>query len=299
VTPVGPACATGAAEELAHTAGVVAQRIYAGELASSETGADKREVEEYEPLLNAMASGERGAIEAAVHHLVYSGTHIVRLRVMKGSTVLADIGGPYILAPVTGTLRQHGRTVGHYILSVQDDLGYVKLETRFIAAPLVMRIGSHHIPIEGQLSPGPANIPDHGRVTYRHVIYQAYSFNARSFPGGPLRISLLMPLPAGLSKESCVQIRSSELGHVAQLIADRFALAPSNLAAYITFTGGLTGGLLYIREGALQLAGVSRPGPAHLPDSGTVKYRGLTYEVYSFTVSSTVGQVRIYQLAVP
>ena len=151
VTPVGPACATGAAEELAHTAGVVAQRIYAGELASSETGADKREVEEYEPLLNAMASGERGAIEAAVHHLVYSGTHIVRLRVMKGSTVLADIGGPYILAPVTGTLRQHGRTVGHYILSVQDDLGYVKLETRYIGVPMLLRRGATRIPLEGEI----------------------------------------------------------------------------------------------------------------------------------------------------
>ena len=78
--------------------------------------------------------------------LVYSHTHIVRLRVTRGGTVLADVGGPYIIAPVSGLLRVHGRTVARYVLSVQDDLGYVKLETRYIGFPLLLRRGAQRIP---------------------------------------------------------------------------------------------------------------------------------------------------------
>ena len=131
-------CGSKAPETLAQAAGLVATRIYAGELSSSEVQSDKREVEESAPLLSAVESGEHAAIEAAVHSLVYSGTHIVRLRVTRGSTLLADVGGPYILAPVSGVLRSNGHAIAHYELSVQDDLGYVKLETRFVGTPLVV-----------------------------------------------------------------------------------------------------------------------------------------------------------------
>ena len=141
--------------------------------------------------------------------LVYSHTHIVRLRVTQGSTVLADVGGPYIIAPVGGSLRFHGRTVGHYVLSVQDDLGYVKLETRFIGAPLVLHVGSARIPVEGTLAPGPANIPAHGPLSYHGARYQAFSFSGRAFPSGTLRVSLLIPLPAGLTTTSCAAIRTT------------------------------------------------------------------------------------------
>src|SRR6202171_1019663 len=177
-TPCGPA----AAEVLARAAGAVATRIYGGELGGAKTQSDKSQVEHFTPLLAAVASGERAAVNAAVNSLVYSHTHVVRLRVTRGGNVLADVGGPYILAPVSGTLRFHGQAVGRYVLSVQDDLGYVKLETRFIGAPLIMREGSRPVPVEGLLAPGPASIPAHGPVSYRHVSYEAYSFNASSFP---------------------------------------------------------------------------------------------------------------------
>ena len=67
--------------------------------------------------------------------------HIVRLRVMQGTRVLADVGGPYVIAPVTGTLEQHGRTLGRYVMSVQDDTGYVKLVSRFIGVPVELYRG--------------------------------------------------------------------------------------------------------------------------------------------------------------
>jgi hypothetical protein len=283
-------------ETLATTAGMVARRIYQGELAGSETRSDQRQVESYRPLLNAVASGNRVAISSAVTSLVYAHTHIVRLRVTRGSRVLADVGGPYIIAPVRGTLRLHGRAIGRYVLSVQDDLGYVKLVTRFLGVPLVMRAGSQPVPVEG-LVPGPSRIPDHGPVSYRGRSYEAFSFAARSFPGGPLRVSLLVPLSGALVGMSCPQIRAMELGHAAQLISLRFKLSPSSFTTYIKLVRTLTDGLLYVRSGARELAGSTRPAPPRLPRSGALSYRGSNYLVTSFSAPSSVGAVRIYHLA--
>jgi hypothetical protein len=292
-------CGAAAAEVLARTAGTVATRIYAGELSGFETQSDRSQVEHFAPLLAAVAGGERAAVNAAVNSLVFSHTHVVRLRVTRAGAVLADVGGPYILAPVGGTLRFRGRPVGRYLLSVQDDLGYVKLATRFIGAPIVLRTGSHTVPVEGVVAPGPASIPDHGPVSYRNTPYEAFSFNASAFPSGPLRISLLLALPRSLAASTCAAIKNRELGRVAQRISRRFALAPGNFSAYIKVTRTLTGGLIYIRSGSRQLAGSTQPGPPRLPSEGPLTYRGASYEVSSFLARTSVGQVRIYQLVVP
>ncbi|HTA05509.1 MAG TPA: hypothetical protein VK774_04030, partial [Solirubrobacteraceae bacterium] len=203
-TPTAQApCGAHAPEELATTAGTVAERIYAAEVHSSETDSDKRQIETYAPLLSAVESGDKAAIQTAVHSLVYSHTHIVRLRVDRGSELVSDIGGPYILAPVTGRLRSHGKEIGHFVFSVQDDLGYVKLETRFIGAPLVLRTEAGQVPVEGLLNPGPTSIPDHGPVAYHGATYEAYSFNAAAYPSGRLRVSLLLPVSGALATRTC------------------------------------------------------------------------------------------------
>jgi hypothetical protein len=292
----GPPCGRLAAQTLAKTVGQVAMRIYAQELASSAVSADRRQVEQYTQLLSALASRNRAAVKEAVTGLVYSHTHVVRLRVTQHGAVLGDVGGPYILAPVGGTLRFHGRSVGNYLLSVQDDLGYVKLETRFIGVPLVLYAGSHRIPLEGTLPTGSGTLPEHGPVSHQGANYEVFSFTAEAFPRGPLRISLLVPLPASLSAESCAQIKISELGRIAEHIWARFTLARAPLSAHINAIRSLTGGLTYVRLGSHQVAGSTQPGPPRLPDHGTVRYRGVPYAVSSFLAGAAPGQVRVYLL---
>ncbi len=289
-------CGKAADETLARTVGLVAARIYNKELASAEVFADKRQVEGFGPLLSALESGDREAIDRAVMSLVYSHTHVVRLRVTRGSSALADVGGPHIIAPVGGTLRRNGKTLGHYVLSVQDDLGYVKLVSRFIGVPLVLSQRARALPIEGAVSPAPPHLPTHGRVRYRGATFQAFSFPAEAFPAGTLRVSLLVPVSGSLARQSCAAIRTAELARVAQHISRRFSLSPKNFGSYISTTAPLTGGLIYIRTGSRQLAASSQPAPAPLPAQGTVRYRGSSYAVSSFTAPSTIGPVRIYQL---
>ena len=297
-TPAGaPAavCPAGA-EVLANAAGVVAQRIYAGEVHSSATDSDKHQIESDGPLLSAMQGGDRAAIHAAVHRLVYSHTHIVRLRVSRGSELVDDEGGPYILAPISGRLRSHGKEIGHFVFSVQDDLGYVKLVTRFIGAPLILRTDSGNVPVEGLISPGPASVPDHGPVEYRGTSYQAYSFRAEAYPSGRLRVSLLLPITPALATASCSAIETAELGRVAQRISRRFTLSPSAFPPYIRLVRTLTHALVYVRAGSRTLAGSTHAAPAKLPSSGTLRFHGVTYEVASFAAPTSAGQVRVHVL---
>jgi hypothetical protein len=294
--PASGSCGAGAAEVLATTAGAVAQRIYAAEVHSAETDSDKRQIESYAPLLSAVASGEQKAIETAVHSLVYSHTHIVRLRVSAGSRLLFDEGGPYILAPIAGTLRAHGKTIGRFVFSVQDDLGYVKLVTRFLGVPLVLRTEAGQVPVEGLLSPGPETIPDHGPVAYRGASYQAYSFKADAYPRGRLRVSLLLPLSSALEAKSCERVKADELALVAQRISRRFKLSLLAFPGYITLVQTMTHGLVYIRSGSRTLAGSTRSAPKRLPPSGALRWHGADYEVSSFRAPSASGTVSVYLL---
>ena len=292
----GPPCGPATPKVLAKTVGRAAMQIYSRERSSSGVRADQNQVETFAPLLSALASGNRVSVKEAVTRLVYSGTHIVRLRVTSGGVLLADVGGPYILAPVGGNLRFQGRSVGRYLLSVQDDLGYVKLETRYIGVPIVLYAGSRRVPLEGTLAPGPTSIPDLGPVNYRGVSYEAFSFRAEAYPQGPLRISLLVPVPGSLSRLSCASIKVAEVGDIAQRLWHRFSLAGAPPSAFVHSSEALTASLSYVRSGAHQLAGSTQPGPPRLPDQGSLRYRGATYGVSSFAATTAAGPVRVYLL---
>jgi hypothetical protein len=295
--PVGSVapCATAAGVTRAAAAGFVARRIYGREVSSPEVSRDQRQVEGYAPLLHAIAGGNRGAVEAAVSSLVFSHTHVVRLRISRGGSLLADVGGPYILAPVGGSLRLQGRTVGRYLLSVQDDSGYAKLESRYIGYPLLMRQGARRLPVEGTFSPGSTFIPARGPVSWRGTRYDVFSLAAQAYPSGPLEISMLVPPPSS-SAASCTAIRVAELNRIAQRIWRRFQLVGAPVSGFVSTMGSLLGALSYVRAGAHQLSGSTSPGPARLPAQGTVTYHGVAYLVFSFAASTPGGPVRAYQL---
>jgi hypothetical protein len=272
------ACGRASAAAISAVDVAAARHIYADELHGGEVRADIGHVIGSQVLLSAMASSNPAAVGAAVHALVYAPHwHIVRLRVLKAGKVLADIGGPYIIAPVTGTLRWHGRTVGSYVMSVQDDVGFVKLVSRFIGAPIdIYRNGSF---LMGTLKPAPRAVSTGATVTIAGSTYRANVMQAGAFPGGSLQIALFAKEPAAASG-SCTMVRSAAWGSVAAHIADRFKPLSPHYKDLVDLVRATTNGMAFVRAGSKQLAG--GPGPARLPLSGTVTYRGRSWSVFSF-----------------
>jgi hypothetical protein len=172
--------------------GQVAERVYYGEHEGSKAAVILDYVEHSRAFRQAVLAGNAKATRAAIIGFFRSHLHVVRVRVMRAGRLLIDVGGPHVLAPIHGVIRDaRGHVVAHFELAIQDDLGFTLLARAFTGAQTLMREGMRQV--IGSLSPGPASIPDRGRVTYRGTSYEAYSFAAEAFPSGALRISLLYP----------------------------------------------------------------------------------------------------------
>jgi hypothetical protein len=184
-------CPGSPAQARVETLGHVGERIYREELHSPEVIATLRHIESSTSFQRAVAAANVTATRAAIVSFFEQHIHVVRVRVTIGSRLLIDEGGPFVLAPVHGTLRSGGRVVGHFTMAIQDDAGYLKLAHLFTGSEVLMRTGAKQV--MGTLNPGPASVPDRGEVAYRGRTYQAYSFSGVAFPSGPLRISLLLP----------------------------------------------------------------------------------------------------------
>ncbi len=200
--PPASACASTKAETTADTLGRAAENIYRDEQSGAQTKAVVRDFEGSRAFQEAVASDDRAATERAIVGFFKSTLHVVRVRATLGEKLVADVGGPHVLAPIRGDVRDsQGRVVGHFLLSVQDDLGYVILAHRFVGVQVFL--SKDGVPLSvgegalGDTGPPPAGLPKRGEFTYKGLPYHVYSFTAEAFPKGPLQVQLLIPPLAG------------------------------------------------------------------------------------------------------
>jgi hypothetical protein len=175
----------------------VAELIYTGELGASARKQVRR-VQHNGALLQAVAQRDPAATEAAIKTLLNH--HIVRMRVSAGGQLLSDVGGPYVIAPVTAPLRLHGHTIGSVVLSIQDDEGYKRLTKRLAGLDVLMYMGAAPpLLVKDSLgpAPGPAleSVPASGAYRYAGHSFRVFTVHAKAFPSGPLTIRVLVPLP--------------------------------------------------------------------------------------------------------
>ena len=201
--PPASACTSKSAETAADAIGGAAERIYRDEQSGAQTRAVVRDFESSRSFQEAVSSDNRPATEAAIVAFFKSTLHVVRVRATLGERLVADVGGPHVLAPIRGDVRDsHGHVVGHFLLSVQDDLGYVILARRFAGLRVFLNQGGLPLAVGqgslGDTGPLPADLPVRGEVTYEGLPYHAYSFTAEAFPKGPLQVHLLIPPVTGV-----------------------------------------------------------------------------------------------------
>ncbi len=183
-------CGATSEDTVVKTLSHIASLIYAGEAGQRAT-AEVRRVQRDPALLSAVAARNPAATRRAVEGLLNQ--HIVRLRVSAGGQLLSDVGGPYVLAPVSAPLRLGGRTIGSLVLSIQDDEGYKRLAGRLAGLDVLMYMGSALV--KNSLGPNPGTVPASGPYRYRGRDFQVFTINASAFPSGPLTIRVLIPIP--------------------------------------------------------------------------------------------------------
>jgi hypothetical protein len=287
-------CGGASASTIAGVDDAVAQGIYEGELRSREVSADIAHVTGSRALLSALEAGDSAAVHSAVHAIVYTPHwHIVRLRVVNAGHVLADVGGPDVIAPISGALRRNGKVLGRYVMSVQDDLGYQKLVTRFIGVPIdIYRNGSF---LMGTLEPAPAKLSAGASVSVSGVSYLVQLLSAKAFPSGTLRIALLIPAPAPtVTAAGCAAVRLAAWGNVATHIAAQLQPLQSHYQDLVDVLHGTTGGPAYVFSGSKRIAGGSVP--KRIPSHGAVKFAGRSWAVFSW---EPLAHVRVYFLTPP
>ncbi len=271
--------------------------IYRNELAGTEVSFDLAQITGAHDLLAAVARHNQGATLKAVQRIVYHPAwHIVRLRVLDESgRILADVGGPSVIAPVSGVLRSGGHTIASFVMSVQDDAGVTKLETHFVGDPIGIYFQGKLVAELGANFPGAP--PSGSALSLGGVSYLAVAGTFNAFPAGTLKAVILVSRPAAsLAKQPCATVRAGEFGRVAVRLAQLASALAQHYYGYASTVRIYTGGEVFVRQGARQVTSTNGPGPAVLPTSGSVGYQGRTWLVFSFEPRRPT---RVYLLVPP
>lgn len=206
--------------------GRAASHIYGEEHFGGQVRQAVTSLQSSRALASSVAHGDPAGARSAIVALLSNHEHIVRIRTLRAGRVLSDVGGPQILAPISGPLRLGRRAVGRFVLSVQDDLGYFLLARRLLGVPVFMRTPAGQV--RGSANPGPATIPTRGLVSFGGRTYMAHSFRAVAFPSGPLRISVLVAPPASPMRSlSCRDVAVQTAGAIARRVYGESASGPN------------------------------------------------------------------------
>jgi hypothetical protein len=292
-----PACGSATQATLAAVDATVAAQIYDNEVSGREVRTDIANVTGAADLRAAVAADNAKATHAAVLRLIFHPAwHIVRLQVFdRSGRLLADIGGAYTIAPVPGVLKSGSRTIGSFIMSVQDDTGETKLETRFVGDPIAIYVLG--LRVAERNANFPQGVPSGSFLNLGGKRYALVSQTFNAFPSGPLVETLAIPAPApALAGLPCSLVRAYEFGRVAQRLAVLATDLPDQYPGYATTVAMYTGVDVFVHSGSRLLGTSGGTGPAKPPSSGTVKYDHASWLVYSF---ETEPSVRVYLLIPP
>jgi len=292
-----PACQGATQATIAAVDAAVAAHIYANEVSGREVKTDIANVTGAADLRAAVAADNVKATRTAVLRLIFHPAwHIVRLQVFdRSGRLLADIGGAYTIAPVPGVLKSGSRTIGSFIMSVQDDTGETKLETRFIGDPIAIYVLGQLV--AERFASFPQALPSGSFLSLHGQRYALVSQAFDAFPSGTLvEVMAVAAPPASLAALPCPRVRADEFGRVAQRLAALATDLPDQYPGYATTVAMYTGIDVFVHSGRLLLGTSGGPGPPAPPRSGTVTYAHASWLVYSFQPRPSV---RVYLLIPP
>lgn len=173
----------------------VAQRQYSLEIHGGAAFAALHLVGRDRTLLRLLRSGNVNATRAYVQRefaAVWYHRHVSRMRIMRGSRVVVEAGVPFVVAPVQMTLRgPGGQDLGTLQVSIQDEIGFVRLIHRHHPVDVVVR--GQRGQVETSL-PAAARVrlPANGAVTIAGQRFHVRSFREMAWNHEPVTVSILM-----------------------------------------------------------------------------------------------------------
>jgi hypothetical protein len=171
----------------------IARRRYMEEVTGAAIHKQLRRVAADPVLLRALSAGNLTALRAEVRlQDATPHAHISRLRVVRGSRVLADAGVVFPVAPAQRALHDaRGRYVGTLQLCIQDVIGYVKYLRRNVHVDVVVRgRGAAHVRTSLPAA-ATMTLPRSGTVMVGGHRYLVRFFTEHGLAGETLRIWIL------------------------------------------------------------------------------------------------------------
>jgi hypothetical protein len=173
----------------------IAVHQYAAEVSGPKPNVLARRVGHDPTLLRALQSGDVNATRAYIARQfpgVWYHWHVSRMRIVQGSRVVDETGVPFVVAPAQTTLRgTGGRALGTLQVSIQDEIGFVRLMHRNYPVDVVVRgQGAGHVRTS---LPAAANVqlPSRGSVTIAGSPYLVRSFHATAWGNEPVTVWIL------------------------------------------------------------------------------------------------------------
>jgi hypothetical protein len=173
----------------------VAKARYVQEVQGGEAHATLHRVARDPALLAALRSGSQTRLRSYVksqYMPVWYHWHVSRLRIMRGSQVLVDAGVPFCVAASQTALRDaRGRPLATLQVSIQDEIGFVRLIHRHHPVDVVVRGQSaghvrSSLPAAAQVT-----LPSTGSVTIAGRRYRVSSFRETAWGNEPVTVSIL------------------------------------------------------------------------------------------------------------
>jgi hypothetical protein len=172
----------------------VARALYAEQVAGPHSLAVLHRLGADPNLLRLLASGNAASVRAYVDYQ-YPRTwyhwHVSRMRISRGSKVVSEVGVRFAMpASATSLHGSRGRTLGTLRVSMQDEIGFVRLTHRRYGVNVVVR-GPNDLRASDRAA-GLAKLPATGSVVLGGHRDLVRSFHERAWDGEPVTIWILM-----------------------------------------------------------------------------------------------------------
>jgi hypothetical protein len=169
---------------------------YAREVSGGKVKSLLHQVAHDRALLRALASSDSAARAYVAQQFpnVWYHWHISRLRIVRGTTVVTERGVPFTVnGPRTKLRGVNGKDLGTLQISIQDEIGFVRLMHRNYPVDVVVR-GTTAADVRSSLPAATrATLPASGRVRLAGRTYDVRSFKETAWNGEPITIWLLGP----------------------------------------------------------------------------------------------------------